>query len=205
MGPGTGQSAGTLGFCGCFSFYPGKNLGAYGEAGAVVTYDDQVADRLRALRDHAQSRRTTIANRLQLPDGWVPGSRFGRQTQVSGSLDRGPPPAGRRYRRACRTSAHAARQGPGTAHVWHLFVVLHPERDRIRRELEARGIQTGLHYPVPVHLQDAYAPWIIGRAIPHLRAHRPGLLLVAAFPEMTERQQDRVIGPFTNFFRSGME
>jgi dTDP-4-amino-4,6-dideoxygalactose transaminase len=85
-------------------------------------------------------------------------------------------------------------EAPGRRHVWHLFVVLHPRRDAVRRELELRGIATGLHYPVPVHLQDAYA---------HLehkqgdfpiaeRVARDGLTL-PLFPEMTDEQQDRVI------------
>jgi dTDP-4-amino-4,6-dideoxygalactose transaminase len=87
----------------------------------------------------------------------------------------------------------------GRRHVWHLFVVLHPERDRLRAELETRGIQTGLHYPIPLHLQKAYA---------HL-GHRPGdfpvservgreCLTLPLFPEMTARQQDAVVGALTD-------
>jgi dTDP-4-amino-4,6-dideoxygalactose transaminase len=85
-------------------------------------------------------------------------------------------------------------EAPDRRHVWHLFVVLHPERERIRRELEARGIHSGLHYPVPVHLQRAYG----------LLGHRPGdfpaservareCLTLPLFPEMTVAQQDRVV------------
>src|SRR5260370_39207025 len=85
-------------------------------------------------------------------------------------------------------------EAPARRHVWHLFVSLHPERDRIRRELEARGILSSLHYPVPIHLQKAYR---------HL-GHRPGdfpvtekiareCLTLPLFPEMTAPQQDRVI------------
>jgi dTDP-4-amino-4,6-dideoxygalactose transaminase len=87
-------------------------------------------------------------------------------------------------------------------HVWHLFVALHPERDRIRRELEARGIHSGLHYPVPVHLQKAY----------RLLGHRPGDFLVSErvarecltlplFPEMTIAQQDRVVEALREILR----
>ena len=65
-------------------------------------------------------------------------------------------------------------EAPGRRHVWHLFVALHPERDRIRQELEARGIQTGLHYPIPVHLQKAYATSGTGRATSRSPSGSPG-------------------------------
>lgn len=191
-----GRGAGSLGICGCFSFYPGKNLGAYGEAGAVVTDDAQIADRLKALRDHAQSRRYHHAElgfnyrmdgfqgavldiKLKYLDAW---------TETRRRL-------ADRYREGLAgLPLKLPTEAPGRRHAWHLFVVLHPHRDRVRRELEARGIQTGLHYPVPVHLQDAYA---------HLE-HQVGDFPIAErvardcftlplFPEMTEAQQDRVI------------
>jgi len=190
------RGAGTLGFCGCYSFYPGKNLGAYGEAGAIVTDDDEVAKRLRTLRDHAQSRRYHHAElgfnyRMDAFQGAVLGVKLKHLDSWTEARRR----LAQRYREGL---AHLPLKLPseaaGRRHVWHLFVVLHPERDRIRRELEARGIQTGLHYPVPVHLQDAYA---------HLE-HQPGdfpiservahgCLTLPLYPEMTEKQQDRVI------------
>jgi dTDP-4-amino-4,6-dideoxygalactose transaminase len=192
-----GRGAGTLGLCGCFSFYPGKNLGAYGEAGAVVTDDERIAARLRALRDHAQGRRyhhselgfnyrmdafqgAILSIKLKYLESWTEARRR----------------LADRYREGLAGLPLALpSEAPDRRHAWHLFVALHPRRDHIRRALEARGIQTGLHYPIPVHLQEAYA---------HL-GHRPGdfpvservardCISLPLFPELTERQQDRVIG-----------
>jgi dTDP-4-amino-4,6-dideoxygalactose transaminase len=191
-----GCGAGALGLCGCFSFYPGKNLGAYGEAGAVVTDDDRIAARLRALRDHAQERRyhhdeLGFNYRMDAFQGAVLRVKLkhiDRWTEARIAL-------ARRYREALAgLPLRLPEAAPGRRHVWHLFVVLHPERDRLRAELEARGVHTGLHYPVPVHLQKAY------RHLGHREgdfpvAERVGreCLTLPLFPEMTARQQDTVV------------
>jgi dTDP-4-amino-4,6-dideoxygalactose transaminase len=97
-------------------------------------------------------------------------------------------------------------EAPGRKHVWHLFVALHPRRDHVRSELEARGIQTGLHYPVPVHLQEAYGEL----------EHRPGDFPIAErvasdcislplFPEMTDEQQDRVVAALQQVLQAARE
>src|SRR5205807_10031667 len=142
----------SLGQSAAFSFYPGKNLGALGEGGAVVTNDDALAARVRALRDHAQAKRYHHAE---------VGFNY-RMDALQGAL------LGVKLRHlpawTARRRALAARfiEGLGDLPldlpcvradrdpVWHLFVVLHPERDRIRAELEEMGVQTGLHYPVSV-------------------------------------------------------
>jgi dTDP-4-amino-4,6-dideoxygalactose transaminase len=197
-----------LGFCGCFSFYPGKNLGAYGEAGAVVTDDQGVADRLRALRDHAQSHRYHHAElgfnyRMDAFQGAVLSIKLkylDSRTEARRRL------ADRYREKLAGLPIKLPFEAPGRKHVWHLFVVLHPHRDHIRKELEARGIQTGLHYPIPVHLQEAYA---------HLE-HKPGdfpiseriardSLTLPLFPEMTESQQDRVIRALRDILQPGTE
>jgi dTDP-4-amino-4,6-dideoxygalactose transaminase len=192
-----GRAAGTLGLCGCFSFYPGKNLGAFGEAGAVVTDDPHIAARLRAQRDHAQVKRyhhdeLGFNYRMDALQGAVLGIKLqhlDEWTQARRQL------ADRYQHMLAELPLALPAEAPGRRHVWHLFVVMHPQREQIRRALEARGIQTGLHYPVPLHLQKAYA---------HL-GHRPGDFPVAErvgreclslplFPEMTTRQQDAVVG-----------
>jgi dTDP-4-amino-4,6-dideoxygalactose transaminase len=108
-----GRSAGTMGLCGCFSFYPGKNLGAYGEAGAVTTDDESIAARLRGLRDHAQGRRyhhEEIGYNYRM-DAFQ-GAVLGRQAQAARSLDRGPEAPGRPIsREALRAPPGAARGG----------------------------------------------------------------------------------------------
>ncbi|SIO61536.1 dTDP-4-amino-4,6-dideoxygalactose transaminase [Singulisphaera sp. GP187] len=199
-----GQGAGTLGFAGCFSFYPGKNLGAYGEAGAIVTDDDCVAARLRRLRDHAQGQRyhhdelgfnyrmdafqgAVLGVKLRYLDAWT----HARHRLAAGYRER---------------LADLPLQLPTEAcdlrHAWHLYVVLHPERDRLRCELEVLGISTGLHYPIPVHLQRAYS---------HL-GYREGDFPVAEriareclslplFPEMTAIQQDQVVAAVRTLLR----
>ncbi|MFN3648028.1 MAG: DegT/DnrJ/EryC1/StrS family aminotransferase [Armatimonadota bacterium] len=191
-----GKAAGTIGQSGCFSFYPGKNLGAYGEGGAVVTNDDGIASRLRALRDHAQGQRyhhdevgfnyrmdafqgAVLSIKLKHLERWTENRRLlaARYKELLADLPLKLP-----------AEAHDRR------HVWHLFVVLHRERDRIRQMLAERGVTTGLHYPVPVHLQKAYR---------HLRYRVDDFpvaeqiarecLTLPLYPEMTQAHQDQVV------------
>jgi dTDP-4-amino-4,6-dideoxygalactose transaminase len=195
-----GRAAGTLGLCGCFSFYPGKNLGAYGEGGAVVTNDETIAVRLRALRDHAQRQRyhhdeigfnyrmdgfqgAVLNVKLKYLEGWTEARRrlARRYQEVLGDLPMQLP-----------TEAAQRR------HVWHLFVALLPERDRVRRELEARGIQTGLHYPVPLHLQKAYQGLGYRKGdFPMAERIAEECLTLPLFPEMSREQQDAVCEALT--------
>jgi dTDP-4-amino-4,6-dideoxygalactose transaminase len=199
-----GRRVGPLGFAGCFSFYPGKNLGAFGEGGAVVTDDPAAATRMRALRDHAQTQRYHHAElgfnyRMDALQGAVLGVKLphlDRWTEARRVL------AGRYGRELSELPLRPPGQANGREHVWHLYVVLHPERDRLREELDRAGVRTGLHYPIPVHLQRAYA---------HL-GHKPGdfpvservgreCLTLPLFPEMTARQQDRVVAALADALR----
>jgi dTDP-4-amino-4,6-dideoxygalactose transaminase len=195
------QPAGSLGFCGCFSFYPGKNLGAYGEGGAVVTNDDRVATRLRALRDHAQQQRyhhneIGFNYRMDAFQGAVLSVKLKYLTDWTTARRQ----LADRY---CELLQELPVQLPYSAPdrdpVWHLFVVLHRQRDQIRNSLESAGIHTGLHYPIPLHLQQAYR---------HLGYHAGDFpvaerigrecLTLPLYPEMTTEQQDAVVHALHN-------
>src|SRR5262249_38217111 len=134
------------------------NLGGYGEGGAVVTDDDALAARLRALRDHAQRQRyhhDEIGFNYRM-DGFQ-GAVLGVKLRYLEGWNEARRPLARPHREALEGPApQRPVEAAGRRHVWHLFVALMPGRDRVRQELEARGIQTGLHYPVPLHLQKAY-------------------------------------------------
>lgn len=189
-----GRRIGSFGRVACFSFYPGKNLGAFGEGGAVVTDDEDLAARIRRLRDHAQAGRhrhvelghntrmegiqgAVLEVKLRHLDGWN-AARMWHAERYLELLDGVPgiqlpaaPTSGR--------------------HVWHLFVVLthDGDRDLLQKQLADRGVSTGVHYPTPVPLQPAYA---------HL-GHKPGDFPVAEdvmrrclslpmFAELTDEQ-----------------
>jgi dTDP-4-amino-4,6-dideoxygalactose transaminase len=191
-----GHNAGTIGQSGCFSFYPGKNLGAYGEAGAITTNDDQIAARCRSLRDHAQTQRyhhdeIGFNYRMEGFQGAVLGIKLKHiEAWTEGRI--------RLANRYLSLLKDLPIQLPvvkaNRRHVWHLFVCLHPERDRIRAELEQLGIQTGLHYPIPLHLQKAYAHlgYKQGDFPVSERVGRECFTL-PLFPEMTAQQQDAVV------------
>jgi dTDP-4-amino-4,6-dideoxygalactose transaminase len=157
-----GQRVGSFGKISCFSFYPGKNLGAFGESGAVTTDDETLAERIRGLRDHAQAGRhhhvevgyntrmegiqgAVLEVKLRHLDNWnAARARLVRRynellADVPGIQLPAPPPPG--------------------AHVWHLFVVLvrGTERADLQQELAERGVATGVHYPTLVPMQPAYA------------------------------------------------
>jgi dTDP-4-amino-4,6-dideoxygalactose transaminase len=199
-----GRRAGSIGQSGCFSFYPGKNLGALGEGGAVVTDDDGLAARLRALRDHAQERRYHHSElgfnyRMDALQGAALGIKLRHLPRWTEARRR----LAVRYReRLDGLPLVLPTEADDRRHVWHLFVVLHPRRDQIRASLEARGVQTGLHYPVPVHLQPAYAG-LCGRLGDYPVAERIGreCLSLPLFPEMTDDQQDRVVDALRDALR----
>jgi dTDP-4-amino-4,6-dideoxygalactose transaminase len=153
-----GRRVGALGRAGCFSFYPSKNLGALGDGGAVVTNDAELAGRLRKLRDLGQARKyehviqgynerldtlqaAVLRVKLRYLDQW----NEARRHHASQYADR-----------LAGTGLLLPETVDGREHVWHLYVVRGPDRDGLRASLDAVGIQTGLHYPVPVHLQVAF-------------------------------------------------
>jgi dTDP-4-amino-4,6-dideoxygalactose transaminase len=154
-----GIRAGALGDMGCFSFYPTKNLGAYGEGGAVTTNNDKLAARIRYLRDHAQ---TTKYRHEELGYNYRMDEMQGAILRVKlRYLDRWN--ASRRQKAAYylqnlpNKSLELPFEFAERRHVWHQFVVRSQERDRLRDELSKAQIGTGLHYPIPLHLQPVYS------------------------------------------------
>ncbi|MEP6686625.1 MAG: DegT/DnrJ/EryC1/StrS family aminotransferase [Verrucomicrobiota bacterium] len=155
-----GRKAGSLGDAGCFSFYPGKNLGAFGEAGAVVTNNSKLQEKIKVLRDHGQIRKyehSMVGWNCRM-DG-IQGAIL--QIKLK-NLERG-----NQLRRSHALRYREALEGvegvvtPLVAsyakHVYHIFAIRVQERDEVMRLLEQKGIGCGVHYPVSVHLQKAYA------------------------------------------------
>ena len=201
----SGHCVGTLGAIGCFSFYPGKNLGAAGEGGLVVTSDAKINDRLRALRHHGERERyvhsevgfnyrmdglqaVVLRHKLRHISAWTEQRRaLARQYQTAlAGLPLDVP-----------TIEHQD-------HVWHLFVVRTPQRDRLREYLRRAGVETGLHYPVPLHRQPCLQ-FLSPERDMYPRADRwanAGLSL-PLFYGMTPGQVDRISGKIRDFFLHG--
>jgi dTDP-4-amino-4,6-dideoxygalactose transaminase len=153
------KRVGQFGQIACFSFYPSKNLGAYGEGGALITNDTSIAQRARSLRDHAQSQKylhdeigynyrmdsfqaAVLAIKLKRLDAW---NAARADTAVC-------------YTELLKNSSYTLPTHFSDSEcAWHCYVIEAPERDRVRARLNDAGIETGVHYPVPVHLQKAYA------------------------------------------------
>lgn len=153
-----GRMAGTFGVAGCYSFYPGKNLGACGEGGAMVTNDEAMVKKIRMLREHGSVVKyehafpgynfrmegiqgAVLATKLKYLDGWN---------------DKRRAIAKRYQERLAGQSIVLPSEAPGNRHIYHLYVVQAEDRDSLRDHLTQRGIETGLHYPIPLHMQEAY-------------------------------------------------
>ena len=192
------RHVGSFGLAGCFSFYPSKNLGAIGEAGAVVTDDEKLASRLRRLRDHAQDGRnhhTEIGFNARM-DG-LQGAALSVKLPHLEDWNAARARVAASYREAFRelpglTLPHCA---DPSAHVWHLFVVLvEGDREKFRQQLLARGVQTAIHYPTPVHLQPAFAD--LGDAtgaFPIAEAITQRCVSLPIFPELQDAQLETVV------------
>lgn len=184
-----GKRVGGFGHAAAFSFYPGKNLGAYGEGGALTTNDDGVASMARSLRSHGESTRylhkyvgynyrmdgfqAAVLNvKMKYLDQWT------AKRQACAGL----------YRRLLQgANLRLPEDSTGAECVYHLFVAYIENRDKVRTELEKLGVQTGVHYPKPLHLQEAFSYLEQGPgSLPFTEHACEQVLSVPLFPEMTE-------------------
>ena len=193
-----GRPTGGFGRVNATSFYPGKNLGAFGEGGAVMTDDPALAARARRLRDHAQDGRH---NHVEVGFNWRMDGLQGAVLSVKlRHLDRWN---ARRREIAARyldglagtPGLELPRPQPWAEPIWHIFPVYHERRDALRAALEERGVQTGVHYPRPVHLQPAYAGLGLGPgALPVSERLARTEVSLPMFPELTDAEADAVVG-----------
>lgn len=189
------RPAGSMGRVGCFSFYPGKNLGAFGDGGALVTSDPELADTVRSLRNHGRSdghhqhalvgvnsrldtlQAAVLSAKLSRLDGWTTARRA----------------VADRYREAipAGSAVRLVRIDPDAGPVHHLAVALTDDRDGLREFLALRGIATAIHYPVPCHLQAAYRPFA-DRPLPVAESQARRIVSLPLFPHMTDEQVQAV-------------
>ena len=191
-----GRRAGGLGLAGCFSFYPGKNLGACGEGGLLVTDSDAVATAARCLRDWGQKERYNhIAKGFNYRMDAIQGAALGVKLKYLEEWTE----KRRRHARHYDQLLHGI--GPierpvemrGRRHVYHVYAIRSRDRTMLQESLAAQGIQTGLHYPIPVHLQPAYADLGYRRGdfpVSELAAQQ--VLSLPMYPELTPAQMDTV-------------
>jgi dTDP-4-amino-4,6-dideoxygalactose transaminase len=196
-----GRRAGSFGEAACFSFYPAKNLGAFGDAGAVVTSQPELADQIRSLANHGRSHGGSHYEHDRLGTN----SRLDALQAIllSGKLARLDAWTERRIALASRyrdllgsceftdNELKLTDAAPLARHVYHLFVVRVARRDSVRAELARRGIQTGVHYPVPCHRQPPLRRFA-ERPLPVAEQSAGQLLSLPIFPHLTDRQVDFV-------------
>jgi len=154
-----GRRAGSIGDAGCFSFYPGKNLGAYGEAGAVVSNDLELARRIALLRDWGQESKYNhvLPGYNYRMDGLQGAVLNAKMDYIEAWTERRRDVASQ-YDRLFANGQYKLPAPPAHArHVYHVYAIQLEQRDDVQKALHAAGIGTGIHYPVPVHLQKAYA------------------------------------------------
>lgn len=190
-----GRRVGSIGDLGCFSFYPGKNLGAYGEGGMVVTNNEDFAHTIRMLRDWGQERKyhhilkgfnyrmegvqgAILRVKLRHLDAWTDARR--RHAAYYDELLAG-------------VAVQRPVEMPHAKHVYHVYAIRTPKRDQVQEALQAQGIQTGIHYPIPVHLQKAYADFGYGAGtLPVTEQAANELLSLPMFAELEKGQIEAV-------------
>ncbi len=192
-----GRPAGSIGDMACFSFYPGKNLGAYGEGGAVTTSNAEYARTIRMLRDWGQDLKyhhvlrgynyrmegfqgAILRVKLRHLEAWTEA----RRTIVS------------HYNELLVDSGvETPTEMPWARHVYHVYTLRIEDRDGLHAALQAEGIQTGIHYPVPAHLQPAYADLGYGKgAFPRAEAAAEQVLSLPLYPELSSQAVTEVAG-----------
>ena len=200
------RKAGSIGIMGCFSFYPGKNLGAYGEGGAVVTQDEEITQRILMIRDHGQEKKY-----YHCIEGYN-----GRLDAIQAGVLRIKLKRLKDWNKARRENAKYYHdllskiegvtipfESDFAQSVYHLYVILVDDRDGLQKYLTDKGIATGLHYPVPLHLQRAYSHMGYKEgSFPVTENAAKRLLSLPMFPELTREQIGYVCETINEFVKA---
>lgn len=203
-----GKRAGSLGHAAAFSFYPGKNLGAYGDGGAVVTKDKKIASRLEMLRNYGQKEKykhlfrgynrrldtmqaAIIRVKLKYLEKWNAARRWNAklyQKHLEGS------------------GVVIPGEAPGAESVWHLYVIRTEQRDALKDHLVSKGISASIHYPIPIHLQPAYQDLGYKRGdFPVTEAYADRILSLPMYAELTDNQIEYISGAIAVFLAAHSE
>jgi dTDP-4-amino-4,6-dideoxygalactose transaminase len=202
-----GRRTGSLGEAGCFSFYFSKNLGAYGESGFITTSDPEIARRCRMLREHGQNIKYYHAMmgvnsrideiqaavlKVKLPhlDGWLENRR-----KLAGMF-------------GARLPSNVVKpvEMPWAKHVYHLYVVRTPERDELKNWMEGKGVGVGIHYPVPVHLQEAWREYGGDEvSLPITEKITGEILSLPIYPELKTEEVDYICDCVREFDESRLK
>ncbi len=189
-----GRKTGAWGALGCYSFFPSKNLGCYGDGGMVVTDDDALAEEVRVLRNHGSRER--YHHHLI--------GYNSRLDEMQAVVQRAKLPHIDTYNRRRRENAHRYTRrlaGSGVVpptedgkgdHVYHQYTLLSEKRDDIQKALAAAGIASAIYYPIPLHRQEVYRETFAGHSLPVTEATAAKVLSLPMYPELTEAQIDRV-------------
>jgi len=198
------KRVGSIGRAGCFSFYPGKNLGAFGEGGAVTTDDDALAASIRRLRDHGSPEKylhSVVGFNARLEG--IQGAVLGVKLPYLEGWNAKRRSHAARYRELLKgvDVELMAERSYGTP-VYHLFVARSPKRDAIFKVFADRGIARAIHYPKPIHLQEAYAGLGLGvGSFPVAEAAANEILSLPLYPELTSDQQQQVVDALATALR----
>ena len=201
-----GRKAGSLGAVGCFSFYPGKNLGAFGEGGAIVTQNEEIANKIRMIRDHGQVKK--YFHQIEGYNGRLDAIQAGVLRIKLKRLDN--------WNRSRRENAALYNEVLSEIHgvtipveadfarsVYHLYVILVDKREKLQDFLGSKGITTGLHYPLPLHLQQAYGYLGYKKGnFPVTEEVATRLLSLPMFPELA-REQIEYVAQYVKGFVDG--
>ena len=199
-----GRGCGSVGDLGTFSFYPGKNLGAMGDGGMVTTNDDDLAAKVRRIRSYGELKKyhhveKGVNARLDTVQAAILNVKLPRLGWANDNRRR----AARLYERGLAgIPGIVVPKGPDDefAHIYHLFVIRTSRREALQQFLNQKGIQTGIHYPIPIHKQPAYAELAAsGSRLPVTTKIADEILSLPMFPELTEAQVARVCAAVAEF------
>ena len=191
-----GRMTGTFGDIGCFSFYPSKNLGAFGDAGAIVTDDDRIADEVRIFRNYGSEKRyynkvVGANSRLDELQAGLLRVRLGHMAELEAQKRA---ICERYLRELDGKKFELPKIREGATHIWHQFVIRSEKRDQLAEYLKSKGIGTIIHYPIPPHLSEAYR--YLGfreGALPVTESYARSVLSIPLYYGMTKEEQDYVI------------
>ena len=197
-----GRNVGTFGITGCFSFYPSKNMTVYGDGGMITSDDQETANKIRMLRNHGRVEKYVhhmLGYNFRLSEIAAALGRY--QLAKLDKFNESRRKAARYYDKILGEMVVTPTERPGCSHVYHMYVIRTPQRDELKQFLSSRGIETGVHYPVPIHLQPPFKNHV-PKGLLVTKEQCEYVLSLPMFPSITADQLEYVATQIRHYFES---